>query len=234
MGFLYQGKGATVTALVDNRSFSDLLYPVGTRGSTVVFADQPISAKGVGSTVESDEVLMRRYRRGDDQSFYILYERHRASLRRFVGRLSADSSDSEEIAQETWMALIHGRDRYRTEARFVTYLFSIARRRTIDRWRKLGRAPEMEPDAEELDKAAGPASDEPEYHAATVALRADLMTAVASLPILQREAFLLRAEGNLTLAEIGEVTGTSRETAKSRLRYALNRLRIALERWHDK
>jgi RNA polymerase sigma-70 factor (ECF subfamily) len=224
--------GATVTALVDNRSFSDLFCPGDTRGSTVVFAYQSISAKGAGSTAESDEVLMRRYQRGDDQAFHQLYERHRAALRRFVRRLSPETSDNEEIAQETWMAVIHGRDRYRPQARFVTYLFSIARRRTMDRWRKLGRAPELTPDAEEIDRLVGPASHEPEYHAATVALRADLMTAVASLPILQREAFLLRAEGDLTLEEIGEVTGTGRETAKSRLRYALNRLRIALEPWH--
>jgi RNA polymerase sigma-70 factor, ECF subfamily len=226
--------GATVTALVDNRCFSDLLCPGDTRGSTVVFAYQSISAKGAGGTAESDEVLMRRYQRGDEQAFNQLYERHRAALRRFVRRLSPETSDNEEIAQETWMAVIHGRDRYRPQARFVTYLFSIARRRTMDRWRKLGRAPELEPDAEELDRLAGPTSHEPESHADTVALRTDLMTAVASLPILQREAFLLRAEGDLTLEEIGEVTGTGRETAKSRLRYALNRLRIALEPWHDK
>ena len=73
----------------------------------------------------------------------------------------------------------------------------------------------------------------PEMRKDIAALRADLMTAVASLPMMQREAFLLRAEGGLTLEEIGEVTGTNRETAKSRLRYALNRLRIMLEPWHD-
>ena len=80
---------------------------------------------------------------------------------------------------------------------------------------------------------AASSTDEPEYRAVTVALRADLMAAVASLPIPQRETFLLRAEGGLTLEEIGEVTGTSRETAKSRLRYALNRMRIMLEPWHE-
>jgi RNA polymerase sigma-70 factor, ECF subfamily len=222
-----------VTALVDVEELSEVLCPGGRRGSAVVFAYQALSSKGTGSTTESDEVLMHRYQRGDDQAFHQLYERHRASLRRFVRRLSPGTSENEEIAQETWMAVIHGRDRYRPQARFVTYLFSIARRRTMDRWRKLGRAPELEPDAEELDRLQGPAAHEPESHAATVELRADLMSAVASLPILQREAFLLRAEGNLTLEEIGEVTGASRETAKSRLRYALSRLRIALERWHD-
>jgi RNA polymerase sigma-70 factor (ECF subfamily) len=148
--------GATVTALIDNRNFSGLFCPSGTPGSTVIFAYQSSSATGTGSTAEPDEVLMRRYQRGDDQAFHQLYERHRASLGRFVRRMSPETSDSEEIAQETWMAVIHGRDRYHPQARFVTYLFSIARRRTMDRWRKLGRAPELEPDAEELDRLVGP------------------------------------------------------------------------------
>jgi RNA polymerase sigma-70 factor, ECF subfamily len=221
--------GATVTALVDHGSFQGLFYEDRARGATTAFANQSSSAKAADSAAASDEVLMRRYQRGDDQALQQLYERHRAALHRLVRRLSPDTSENEEIAQETWMAVIHGRDRYRPQARFVTYLFSIARRRAMDRWRKHGRAPEQEPEAEELVRLAGPASNEPEYHTTTVALRAGLMTAVASLPILQREAFLLRAEGDLTLEEIGEFTHAGRETAKSRLRYALNRLRIALE-----
>ena len=206
-----------MTSLVDNRSFSGLFC----------------QSRDRGATTEPDEVLMQRYQRGDDHAFRQLYERHRAALLRFVRSLSPEIGATEEIAQETWMAVIQGRERYRPQARFVTYLFSIARRRTMDRWRKLGRAPELEPDAEELGRQAGPPAHEPEYHAATLALRADLMSAVASLPLMQREAFLLRAEGSLTLEEIGEATGSSRETAKSRLRYALNRLRIMLEPWHD-
>ncbi len=131
------------------------------------------------------------------------------------------------------MAVIRGRVRYQPQARFVTYLFSIARRRAMEHWRRLGRALPLEREAADLDGLLGPTSHEPEPHAATAALRADLMTAVAALPILQREVFLLRAEGDLTLEEIGAATGTSRETAKSRLRYALNRLRLSLEHWHD-
>lgn len=207
-----------MTALVDDRSFPGAFCQGRLRGSAT----------------ESDEVLMRRYQHGDDHAFRQLYERHRSPLLRFVRKLSPDNVDNEEIAQETWMAVIQGRERYHPQARFVTYLFSIARRRTMDRWRRLGRTPPLESGAEELEQQSAPAALEPEFHAAAIALRADLMAAVESLPITQREAFLLRAEGSLTLEEIGEVTGTSRETAKSRLRYALNRLRIMLEPWHER
>jgi RNA polymerase sigma-70 factor, ECF subfamily len=189
--------------------------------------------QGVNAAAETDEELMRRYQRGDDDAFRQLYERHRSGLHRFIKRQSPKDGNTEEIVQETWMAVVHGRDNYRPQARFVTYLFSIARRRTMDRWRKFGRTPELESAAEELEQVLGPATNEPERNASTAALRGDLMIAIGMLPILQRETFLLYAEGGLTLEEIGEVTGTSRETAKSRLRYALNRLRNALEPWHD-
>jgi RNA polymerase sigma-70 factor (ECF subfamily) len=174
---------------------------------------------------------MQRYQRGNEQAFRQLYERYRSALLRFVRRLSPDAGEDVEIAQETWIAVIQGRERYLPQARFVTYLFSIARRRTMDRWRRRGRSPELEPDAQEPDCLAGPIEYEPEAQANNAELRADLLAAVAALPILQREAFLLRAEGGLGIDEIATVTRTNRETAKSRLRFALNRLRTALEPW---
>jgi RNA polymerase sigma-70 factor (ECF subfamily) len=145
--------------------------------------------------------------------------------------MAPDAEEYEEIAQETWMAVIRGRERYSPRARFVTYLFSIARRRTMDRWRRRGRSPEWEPEAAAPDSFAAPIQYEPEHQADNAAFGADLLLAIEALPILQREAFLLRAEGGLGVEEIAAVTGTNRETAKSRLRFALARLRTALEAW---
>ncbi|HXP67026.1 MAG TPA: sigma-70 family RNA polymerase sigma factor [Steroidobacteraceae bacterium] len=184
-----------------------------------------------GEPVEADEILMQRYQRGSEHAFRVLYERHRSPLLRFVKRLAPDGGDHEEIAQETWMAVIKGRERFLPEVRFVTYLYSIARRRTVDRWRRLGRLPE--PDAEALDSLVGPTRHEPENHLSNAALGVDLLTAIHALPLPQREAFLLRAEAGLSIDEIAAVTGANRETAKSRLRFALSRLRNALEPWHD-
>jgi len=180
---------------------------------------------------EPDELLMRRYQRGEESAFRRLYERHRAGLLRFVGQLAPGASDRDEIAQETWMAVIRQRDRYRPSARFVTYLYSIAHRRTVDRWRRIGRWPEADADAEGADLSPAPVSDEPESHLQRHELRRALLAALERLPLVQREAFLLRAEGGLSIAEIAEATGTNAETAKSRLRFAHQRLRIALEGW---
>jgi RNA polymerase sigma-70 factor, ECF subfamily len=179
----------------------------------------------------ADEALMRDFQRGSEAAFRLLYEKHRSPLLRFVQRMAPESGDVEEIAQETWAAVIQGRERYLPKARFVTYLFSIARRRTMDRWRKRGRLPEAQLIAEEVDVFEGSCPYDPERCADNDALGAALLAAIASLPVLQREAFLLRAEAGLSLEEIAHATGTLPETAKSRLRYALHRLRHSLEPW---
>jgi RNA polymerase sigma-70 factor (ECF subfamily) len=89
-----------------------------------------------------------------------------------------------------------------------------------------------EPDTEALDSVVGPTCHEPDNQANNAALGVDLRVAIDALPLPQREAFLLRAEGGLSIDEIAAVTGANRETAKSRLRFALSRLRSALEPWH--
>jgi RNA polymerase sigma-70 factor, ECF subfamily len=193
-------------------------------------ASRPASTP-LPETVASDEALMQQFQRGNEVAFRQLYDRYRSPLLRFVQRMAPDHAETEEIAQETWMAVIRGRERYLPKARFVTYLFSIARRRTMDKWRKRGRIPEAQLDGEGPDEIVGPCSQEPEWCSDNEALGVALLAAISSLPLLQREAFLLRAEGGLGIEEIAEVTGANLETAKSRLRYALRRLRVSLESW---
>ncbi|MGA7541130.1 MAG: sigma-70 family RNA polymerase sigma factor [Steroidobacteraceae bacterium] len=150
-----------------------------------------------------DEELALRFRRGDDQAFHLLYARFRAPLLRFIRRITPDPSDVEEVVQEVWLAVIRGRERYVQRARFATYLFSIARRRSIDRWRRRGVQLGAAEDVDELDALPAPMQTGPEFRAQREAIGAAILCAVDALP--------------------------SRETAKSRLRYALRRLRTALE-----
>jgi len=180
---------------------------------------------------ETDETLMRRYQRGDQDSFRTLFARHRAPLLRFVMRLAPDASQAEEIFQDTWLAIVKGRENFRQRSRFKTYLYSVARRRVADRWRKLGLMPFSDEVFEESLPA--PARFEPEQQTQNEELGNELIAALERLSVLQREAFLLRAEAGLTLDEIAEVTSSNRETAKSRLRFALQRLRALLDAWHE-
>ncbi len=177
-----------------------------------------------------DEELMLRYRDGDASAFDALYGRHRAGLFRFILRQCPRRGEAEEIFQEVWMKLIEARSRYRVEARFSTYLYQIAVNRLIDRSRHKSNAPAVsldDPDCPASLTIASAAGD-PLRQAAAREECARLLAALAELPAEQREAFLLREEGGLSVGEIAEVTKVGPETAKSRLRYALQKLRQAL------
>lgn len=178
-------------------------------------------------TALSDEALMGRYRDGDPGAFEELYRRHRNRLHRFVMRMAPREAD--EVFQEVWLAVVKGRGRYVPDARFVTYLFTIAHHQAATRWRAAGRAAVVSGDGSD-DLVPDEGSD-PLQALANQELGQALQTAIAQLPPPQREAFLMQAEGELSLAEIAEATGASRETVKSRLRYANRRLRSALEDW---
>lgn len=187
----------------------------------------PIIRRTPGLTALSDEALMGRYRNGDPAAFEELYRRYRARLHRFVARLIPGEAD--EVFQEVWLAVVRGQARYVPSARFITYLFTIAHHRAATRWRAAGRAATVVSDeGDDLVPDEGP---DPLQALANRELGQALQTAIAQLPPPQREAFLMQAEGELSLEEIAEATGTSRETVKSRLRYANRRLRAALEDW---
>lgn len=179
-----------------------------------------------------DETLMLRYAGGDADAFARLYARHRSALFRFCLRMCGDHGRAEEVFQDAWLQTMQARDRYRVEARFTTWLFQIARNRMLDVLRRDGRV------TLSLDSAAGEAltatlaadgDAEPARMLERKRVATDLVAAVEALPHAQREAFLLHEEGELTLEEIGRVTGVGRETVKSRVRYALTRLRGALQ-----
>lgn len=192
-------------------------------------------AEPMESSTLSDAECMQRYRQGDTQAFRILYARHREKLHRYALRLAERSSEAEELFQDVWMAVVHGRDRYEPHAPFAAWLFGIAHRRAADRWRALGRhAPDAirkQDDDDAFEQHAAPLMHAPEHRAQNEALGKALLDAVKALPLLQREAFLMKAEGDLSLEDIAAATGASRETVKSRLRYAQQKLREALEPW---
>ncbi|GIL41307.1 sigma-70 family RNA polymerase sigma factor [Roseiterribacter gracilis] len=170
---------------------------------------------------------MSRYRDGDATAFDELYARHADRLFRFVLRMSRGRTEADEIAQDVWIAVVRARTTYMPTARFTTFLFSIAHRRCTDRLRSLvRRAKFWVEDAVEAATETGPFDV---LHANQ--LGRALLAAIQDLPASQREAFLLKEEGELTLDEIALVTGASRETVKSRLRYAQRRLREALDTW---
>lgn len=174
----------------------------------------------------SDRDLMSRYRDGDVRAFEALYGRHKDPLYRYLLRHCREPAAAEDVFQEVWGKIIRARDRYRPTARFTTYLYHVARNCFIDYTRRNGRHarttdidPEQQPDGGEL----------PDQLADRRLARERLDAALANLPAEQRDAFLLREEAGLSLEEIAAVTGVKTETAKSRLRYASRKLRMAID-----
>jgi RNA polymerase sigma-70 factor (ECF subfamily) len=186
-----------------------------------------IRTRGRAETAEDDDVLMRRYGDGDLSAFETLYRRHRGPLHRFLLRLSGNVAEAEEVFQDAWLAVIRSAERYEPTGRFAAYLFAIAHRRAIDHGRRGGRRRALDTAAAELEAVR--VEPDPEQLAAAGDLGRALLTAVERLPLEQREAFLMQAEGGLTLEEIAEATSVQRETVKSRLRYANRSLRAVLE-----
>jgi RNA polymerase sigma-70 factor, ECF subfamily len=178
---------------------------------------------------EEDEVLMLRYARdGDAGAFSTLYARHRVRLNRYLVRMCGDRGRAEEVFQDAWLQVVGARARWRPEARFTTWLWQIARNRMIDVLRRDGRVgPSLDaPESEAMVAAlSGAESDTPARLAERMRVAAGIVAAVEALPLEQREAFLLHEDGEMTLDEIAVLTGVGRETVKSRLRYALRKLR---------
>lgn len=174
---------------------------------------------------KTDEELMLAYAGGDLLAFEMLYRRHRGTLYRFLLRTLRHRADADELFQDTWSRLIAARERYRPEAKFTTFLLQIAHNLVIDRFRR--QKPEVSDEEAEavFRNLDAPESDQPERALTEFEQRRRLQIALEELPEEQRVAFLLRIESGLGLDEIGEITGAGRETVKSRLRYALARIR---------
>jgi len=172
-----------------------------------------------------DEELMLAYRDGDAGAFNALYHRHRGALFRYVLGGIKERALAEELYQEIWIRVIEARSRYEPRARFTTWLYTIAHNRMVDHWRERGLSLVSLEDAPE----AGDASADPARGAEGREALRSLAAALEALPALQREAFLLHEEAGLSVAEIAAATGSNEEAAKSRLRYAIAKLKAAVD-----
>ena len=175
----------------------------------------------------SDDALMLDWAAGNIGAFEQIYARHRERLYRFLLRQLRDTGAADEVFQDTWQRVIAAAAEWRPDATFATWLYRIARNRMADHWRARQHRPPA-PDDADVRTARLEDPDTPEQQLDTWQRRRDLQRALDALPAEQREAVLLRLEQELTLDEIGAITGVGRETVKSRLRYAMDKLRASL------
>lgn len=173
---------------------------------------------------------MLAYAGGDAAAFEQLYGRHKGPVFRYVLRSVKGRGEAEELFQDVWMKVVEARSRYVARAKFTTWLYTIAHNRLVDHWRSRGLTvvTSLDEDESEAHEPVAPPSAEPHRMSEARETLDRLAQAIGALPLAQREAFLLHYEGDLTAKEIGEATGTNEEAAKSRLRYAMNKLREAI------
>ena len=175
----------------------------------------------------SDEKLMLSYRNGNADAFDTLYQRHKGPLFRFVLR-QCKQEFVDELFQDIWLKVINSRKQYQVKASFKTWLYHIARNRIIDYYRRQNLRP-ADNHSDKLVSISGAQNTQPENLLETNNQHELLMKAIAQLPPEQKEAFLLKEEAGLGIEDIANTTGVNFETAKSRLRYALNKLKQQLE-----
>jgi RNA polymerase sigma-70 factor (ECF subfamily) len=188
----------------------------------------------------SDEQLMQSYCRGDALAFDALYARHEAALFRFVRRVlgQALAAQADEVFQDCWLRIVNKRDTFSADAgKWKTWAFTIAHHLALDRLRTGGR--ELSVDSDEAQSGAErlewlQASLELHHYSAedTAFWRAagrQLLQCLEGLPALQRAVFLLHHEDGATLEELAQSLELGFETVKSRLRYALQKLRGCMQ-----
>ena len=179
---------------------------------------------------DEDAQLMLAYASGEMRAFETLYSRHRAALYRYLVRQARDGEIANDLFQEVWSRVIANRARYEPRAKFRTFLFTLAYNCFIDHCRRVKARP-AGPGIEDADAAdLLPADEEgrPEAVLQRDECSQRYREALAKLPPEQRDVYLLHEESDLSLEEIARVTGVGTETAKSRLRYAVGKLKAAL------
>ena len=171
---------------------------------------------------KTDEQLMLRYAKGETQAFDLIYARHRAALYRYFKRQVNDVATVNDLYQGTWEKIIKARNKYRSSAPFTVWMYAIAHNHLIDHYRRIRQVLSTEMDTL-ADYQPGPVQgliDGEQNH--------KLRAAISALPQDQRNTLLLKLETGLKMREIASVTGVSSETVKTRLRYAVNKLKRSL------
>jgi len=168
--------------------------------------------------------LIEDYLKGDLSAFNRLYDSYRLPLFNYIRRQLNSQHETEDIYQDIWMSALKSLKDFRRDSNFTTWLFAIAHNRLVDYWRKHQKLE----NGIELD-ALSAQSHSLEYQQFLSDCVELLSQLIATLKPSQKNTFLLQQESRLSLEEIATVTGTNRETVKSRLRYALQKLRSGLK-----
>ena len=175
---------------------------------------------------ETDERLLAQAARGDDEAFQVLYERYRNPIFRFAYRMLGSAEAAEDVAHDCFLSLIKQPERFDSgKASLRTYLYAAARNQAAKRYTNFAREAAID---ELPDEPRMADRHQPITKVLDDELAAEVQNAIAGLPPLQREALVLFEYEDLSLAEIGAITGVDANTVKARLFRARDKLRARL------
>ncbi|MEY4569775.1 MAG: hypothetical protein RLZZ398_1214 [Verrucomicrobiota bacterium] len=182
-----------------------------------------------GSTI--DFALMERIGAGDHEAFRELVERHQRAVIGTVAKMLGNTSESEDIAQQVFLRIWRSANRYRPDAKFTTYLYTITRNLVFNETRRKSRKKEVSSDEREENShqliAASP-DRQPDSELLQAELQQAVNEAIAALPEVQRMAVVLRRYEQLSYEEIAAVLKLSVSAVKSLLFRARTTLRESL------
>jgi RNA polymerase sigma-70 factor (ECF subfamily) len=172
-----------------------------------------------------DRFLIWRFNRGDPAALCRIYEKHRDGLLKVAAALLNDRSGVEDVLHDVFIEFAQSVGRFELRGSLKGYLAICVANRARDRNRMVRRR-----DSISLDEALLQPADaaEPEHVAMSRELVARLDAAMAELPDEQREIIVLHVQSKLPFREIARLREISINTAMSRYRYGLDKLRSIL------
>ncbi len=171
-----------------------------------------------------DGDLIEAWRDGDEAAAAALVRRHAAPLARFLAAAGADE-DVDDLVQETFLRAFRRIETFKGVSSFRTWLMTIGSNLLKDAWRRRSRRPVVAlEDREIVDQASDPQSE-----AVAEDLAARLGACVRTLPRLQRDVFLLRAQQGMPYEEIAGALGTTPGAARVHYHHAIKRLKALLK-----
>lgn len=196
----------------------------------------------------TDEQLIHSYQKGEAEAFNVLYARYKNAIYHYFFRQVHTGSIADELHQDVWLNIIKSASSFNQQSSFKTWLYKIAHNRLIDHYRQSSRQPlhlvqsvvtaqgntteEMTETDKQIETANNQSSGPDETLQEQQASNA-LLQGINALPEEQKEVFLLHEKSALTLQEIALITESSFESTKSRLRYAVKKLRQHMTQYLD-
>jgi len=200
--------------------------------------DVPVTTNDI-ATLSDEELMLAYAQQSNEQAFAELYGRYKQNLYRYCVRMLSDEGLGADVYQETWSKVIKAREKYQVKAKFKTYIFHVAHNLIIDAWRKRssqGEKLEFVSIDDDKDESFSPQLEANANIFAEITSDEQLIQfklALEQLPPEQRDAVLLHYEHGLTLQQIADMEELGRETIKSRLRYAVKKLKILIAEMNE-